>query len=149
MAMEPTANDATTPEAETPPEPMSTEQFVRDDPRALYARLRPDQRTAIAEEFARCFRLSADADAREKYGAELAGMIEPEQVAEMHAYARDHHPEILEQVMRHPVTQASLEAPGAKAEEINPEAEQAVGMNVPTDKDIPSKMDRGVPGPLP
>lgn len=139
MAMEPTAHDMET----APPEPMSTEQFERDDPRTLYARLRPDQRTAIAEQFARSFRLSTDEDARQKYGGEIKGMLAPEQVAAMHRYAREHHPEILEQVMQHPVTLASLEAPGAKPEEINPESEEAIGPNAKGSLDSPTRIESG------
>lgn len=144
MAMEPTINTNET----APPEPMSTDQFQRDDPRALYARLRPDQRTAIGEEFARYFRLSADANARDRYGAEISGMLAPEQVAEMHTYAREYHPEILEQVMHHPVTQASLEAPGAKPDEVNTEDEQAIGPTAQGSLDAPAaRVEPG--GPLP
>ncbi|HLZ24266.1 MAG TPA: hypothetical protein VKQ30_19305 [Ktedonobacterales bacterium] len=131
-------------ETATTPEPISTEQFERDDPRALYARLRPDQRTAIGEEFARYFRLGEDASAREMYSAEIKGMLTAEQVAAMHVYARDHHPEILEKVMQHPVTRASLESPGAKPDEVNLEAEQVVGPNAPGSADLPTRVEHGL-----
>lgn len=137
MAMEPRARDVES----APPEPLSTEQFERDDPRTLYARLRPDQRTAIGQEFARLFRLGSDAEAKQQFGGEIKGMLAPEQVAAMHRYARDHHPEILEQVMQHPVTRASLEAPGAKAEAINPEEEQAIGPTSMGSLDAPTRID--------
>lgn len=91
--------------------PMSTEEFAQDDPRHIYERMRPDQRTAIAGEFIRLFRLSGDADAQ-RYDSEIHEMWPPERVAELHRYAQQRHPEIFEEVMRHPVTQASLETPG-------------------------------------
>ena len=137
MAMEPTAHDAET----APPEPLSTEQFERDDPRALYARLRADQRTAIGQEFARLFRLGSDDEARQRFGGEIKGMLAPEQVAAMHSYARQRHPEVLERVMNHPVTVASLEAPGAKPEAINPEDEQAIGPTAKGSLDAPTRID--------
>jgi hypothetical protein len=96
--------------------PISGDQFTQADPRRLYARMRPDQRTAIAGEFLRLFRLSGDPEAL-RFDRPLEGMLPPERVAELHAYARQHHPEILEQVLEHPVTQAALAAPGAEVEE--------------------------------
>lgn len=92
-------------------ESMSTEEFAQDDPRHVYERMRPDQRTAIAGEFIRLFRLSGDADAQ-RYDTEIHEMWPPERVAELHRYAQQRHPEIFEEVTRHPVTQASLETPG-------------------------------------
>jgi glycine/D-amino acid oxidase-like deaminating enzyme len=150
MALEPTNHDAmpvasTESETETsPPQPLSTEQFEHDDPRALYARMRPDQRTAIGEEFARGFRLSSDANAQQRYGAEIKGMLEPERVAEMHGYARTHHPEIFAEVMRHPVTRASLEAPGMQAEAVTADEEQTVGSNVVGSLDRPGRIEPGM-----
>ena len=96
--------------------PISGDQFTQSDPRRLYARLRPDQRTAIAGEFLRLFRLSGDPEAL-RFDTPIEGMLPPERVAELHTYARQHHPEILEQVRDHPVTQAALAAPGAEVEE--------------------------------
>jgi hypothetical protein len=96
--------------------PISGDQFTQADPRRLYARMRPDQRTAIAGEFLRLFRLSGDPEAL-RFDKPIEGMLPPERVAELHAYARQHHPEILEQVREHPVTQAALAAPGAEVEE--------------------------------
>ncbi|MGH2514712.1 MAG: hypothetical protein ACRDHP_03570 [Ktedonobacterales bacterium] len=140
MAMEPVENESSIPS----PEPMSEDQFAHGDPRAMYARMRPDQRTAIAGEFARAFRLSGDAEASAKYGENTAGMVEPEWVAEMHTYARIHHPEIFAEVMRHPVTQASLQAPGAEPDEVNPEAEQAIGTHSPGATDKPTRVEPGL-----
>jgi hypothetical protein len=94
-------------------EPISAEEFERGDPRTVYARMRPDQRTAIAEEFARHFRLSGDPEAQ-PYATEITTMLSPERVAELHRYAREHHPEILAEVTQHPVTRFSLAEPSAR-----------------------------------
>lgn len=112
------AHDTTNTQHGTAPgaAPISGDQFTQADPRRLYARMRPDQRTAIAGEFLRLFRLSGDPEAL-RFDKPIEGMLPPERVAELHAYARQHHPEILEQVREHPVTQAALAAPGAEVEE--------------------------------
>lgn len=117
-------------------EAMSTEEFAQDDPRHVYERMRPDQRTAIAGEFIRLFRLSGDPEAQ-RYDTEITEMWPPERVAELHRYAQQRHPEIFEEVMRHPVTQASLETPGVIVA-TGSEGEAAVPGQVP---DLPDKHD--------
>lgn len=117
-------------------QPMSTEEFAQDDPRAVYERMRPDQRTAIAGEFMRLFRLSGDPEAQ-RYDTEIVEMWPAERVAELHRYAQQHHPEIFEQVMRHPVTQASLETPGVVVK-AGSEGKETAPDVVP---DIPEKHD--------
>jgi hypothetical protein len=68
--------------------------FDQADAATLYEQMHPDQRTAIALEFVRCLRLTA------------------QQAAAIHRYTYDHRPDCFTQVMRHPLTQAVLGAPG-------------------------------------
>lgn len=117
-------------------EPMSVEEFAQDDPYRVYERMRPDQRTAIAGEFIRLFRLSGDPDAQ-RYDTEISEMWPPDRVAELHQYAQQHHPEIFEEVTHHPVTQASLETPGVVVQ-TGDAGEAAVPGQV---ADIPDKHD--------
>lgn len=93
------------------------------DIRALYARLRPDQRTAIAGEFIRLFRLSGD-PAAQQFDKRIQGMLPASQVAEMHIFARDHLPRVLDQVREHPVTHEALAHPGAETAPV--ETEEAI-----------------------
>ncbi len=90
------------------------------DVRRLYAHLRPDQRTAIGGEFVRLFRLSGDPEAQ-RFVQPITGMLSASQVAEMHIFARDHLPRVLEEVREHPVTQDALAHPGEEAEEVETE----------------------------
>lgn len=117
-------------------QPMSTEEFAHDDAFQVYERMRPDQRTAIAGEFMRLFRLSGDPDAQ-RYDTEIHEMWPAERVAELHRYAQQRHPEIFEEVMRHPVTRASLETPGVVVR-TGSEGEEKAPDVVP---DIPEKHD--------
>ncbi|WIG61364.1 MAG: hypothetical protein OJF49_004112 [Ktedonobacterales bacterium] len=120
------ANMAHGAQAASAPVHVPSEQEFRDgDARALYARMRPDQRTAIGDEFLRQFRLSDDAEAR-KQDRKVDGMLSADEVAALHVYAREHHPEIVEKVWKHPVTQASLRAPGVAAPPMSKEEEEAM-----------------------
>ena len=115
---------------------ISQDDFTTADPKALYARMRPDQRTAIANEFIRLLRLAGDpgvarftgedADGepgagtetvRKSFDARPPELESPEQVASIHTYTREHHPDIFEQVAHHPVTIASLAHAGERVEE--------------------------------
>jgi hypothetical protein len=108
-------------------------QIERADPLDLYARMRPDQRTAVANQFVRSLTLAGDDKvaelaretahevtkkageaARGTYAPEPPQMLSAEEVARMHAYAREHRPDVFERVLRHPVTQAALANPGAR-----------------------------------
>jgi hypothetical protein len=93
-------------------------QFAHADATALYRRMRPDQRTAVGNEFLRLLRLAGDPTGDQRAAS---GMLSVEDVARLHTYAREHHPEVLHEVWNHPVTQASLAAPGAQAEPIEHE----------------------------
>jgi hypothetical protein len=116
---------------------ISQDEFATTDSRSLYARMRPDQRTAIANEFIRLLRLSGDfavadfADddqvrlrraghlemAKQGFDAQPPQLEPADEVASIHAYTREHHPDIFEQVAHHPVTLASLANPGARMDE--------------------------------
>lgn len=117
-------------------QPMSTEEFAHDDALQVYERMRPDQRTAIAGEFMRLFRLSGDPEAQ-RYDSEIHEMWPAERVAALHRFAQQRHPEIFEEVMRHPVTRASLETPGVVVSTGSKGEEKAPDV-VP---DIPEKHD--------
>jgi len=103
------------------------------DVEGLYARMRPDQRTAVANEFIRVLRLAGDRTVerfsqedqlrqREMTDAAAPGSAVPvppemqpaEAVVEIHQYVRERRPDLFEQVMRHPVTVAAMRAPGAE-----------------------------------
>jgi hypothetical protein len=84
-----------------------TDLATSTDPTEIYTAMRPDQRTAIGLEFQRLFQLAGDA-AAPRFAVHTDGMLTPEEVAALHIYAREHRPELLEQVLRHPVTVASL-----------------------------------------
>ena len=116
---------------------ISQDDFTTADPQALYARMRPDQRTAIANEFIRLLRLAGDpgvarftgedaggepsADRPETAGksfdAQPPALESAKQVASIHTYTREHRPDIFEQVAHHPVTIASLAHAGERVEE--------------------------------
>lgn len=102
------------------------------DVAGLYARMRPDQRTAVANEFIRVLALAGDPTVqrfsqeeqlrqREMTDAAAPGSAVPvppqmqpaEAVVELHQYVRERHADLFEQVMRHPVTVAAMRAPGA------------------------------------
>jgi hypothetical protein len=125
-------------------------RFTQADPLTLYGQMRPDQRTAIANEFVRYLALANDPtvdefrqvsvaeaarrSARAARGTRMVGdvaMLSAADVARMHTYTRDHHPDIFAQVWQHPVTQASLAAPGAQPREESLEDE-------PDDLGVPS-----------
>src|SRR5262249_46907085 len=78
----------------------------------LYGRMRPDQLTAVGNEFLRLLRLAGDDTVGER---EAHLMLSVQEVAELHTYAREHAPEVLHEVWSHPVTQAALATPGAEA----------------------------------
>lgn len=128
------------------PTPISPEEFRTGDATRLYSRLRPDQRAAVGLEFLRLLRLAGDPQAAalgggafgatgvEKTDASVterllrhepqpAPIVSAEQTATLHRYVLEHHPDAFEQVLNHPVTQASLRAPGAEPEELSDEPE--------------------------
>jgi hypothetical protein len=119
------------PEQRETPMGMGEAGDVRDV-EGLYTRMRPDQRTAVANEFIRVLSLAGDTTVqrfsqedqvrqREMTDAAAPGSAEPkppqmqpaEAVVDLHRYVRERHPDLFEQVMRHPVTVAAMRAPGA------------------------------------
>jgi ribosomal protein L12E/L44/L45/RPP1/RPP2 len=120
---------------------MDSSDFDTTNPDSLYAQMRPDQRTVIANEFIRVLTIAGDPaleqlrqeiEDSEEYEPPQASNPEDEraavhtvatsehpvrvtveQVSRLHTYTREHHPDLFEQVMRHPVTEATLAAPGA------------------------------------
>ena len=67
----------------------------------VYTQLDPAKRTAIAEEFIDRFRRFDDPGARE-YARVDPHFTSPNQLAQMHEYAADTHPEILADMMKIP-----------------------------------------------
>jgi hypothetical protein len=116
---------------------ISPDDFTTADPKTFYARMRPDQRTAIANEFIRLLRLAGDPGVARFTGEDAGGepvaaspetagksfdaqpptLESPEQVASIHTYTREHRPDIFKQVAHHPVTIASLAHAGDRVEE--------------------------------
>jgi hypothetical protein len=120
---------------------MNSGDFDTSNPDSLYAQMRPDQRTVIANEFIRLLtiagdpaveQLRQDVEAAEEYvppqasnpederavahtvaASEHPVRVTTEQVSRLHTYTREHHPDTFTQVMHHPVTVAALAAPGA------------------------------------
>jgi hypothetical protein len=91
---------------------MAIDLSTTPDPAAVYAQMRPDHRTAIAEEFMRVLQLAGDT-ASPRFRLAPQETLTPEQVATLHVYTREHHPDLFATVMQHPVTRlalASLEA---------------------------------------
>ena len=83
------------------------EQRSYENPEAVYAGLNPQQRSTLAEEFARGFKKSASSH------EELLTNIDPrkvtpEQLAAMHQHAREEHPDVLGRVMHHSIVTALL-----------------------------------------
>ena len=110
----------------------TTERFRRgEDMQELYARMRPDQRTAIAGEFIRLLTLAGDEKAdefrhdfqrRTQITEEKTNeLLSAEQVASVDTYVRQRHPELVGQMLAHPVTASALEIPGVETAETQDE----------------------------
>ena len=136
----------------------SLRELERVDPVELYATMRPDQRTAIGNEFVRYLTLAGDpmadqlrpkavGEAIERGGEAARGtahakppaMLSAEEVARMHVYARDHRRDVFERVMEHPVTRASLERRGQAPEGTDEGLEAA---QVQPEVDVPTTLDK-------
>lgn len=103
----------------------TTERFMRGDAmRDLYERMRPDQRTAIAGELIRLLVLSGD-DHAEQFRQQFQQhtqitsdaseeLLSADQVAAVDSYVRQQHPELIAQLLTHPVTQSALRSPGTR-----------------------------------
>ncbi len=143
---------------------IDLKQFESADPTDLYARMRPDQRTAIANEFVRMLTLVGDPKVdelrREDSGstdrkagdvargareALLPRMLSPQEVARMHVYARDHRHDVFEEVLEHPVTQAALAHPGEEPGAGDAGLEAA---DIQPTVDVPSSLDKAAIDPM-
>src|SRR6185437_7962756 len=112
---------ATDPQAQASMPVPDERQFAEGDAAQLYGGMRPDQRTAIGNEFLRQLQLAGDISMGDQ---EATAELSAEQVAKLHTYVRERHPEVLHDVWSHPVTQASLATAGAEAAPI--EHEEAI-----------------------
>lgn len=77
------------------------------DPNAAYSQLNAGQITHIAQEFIQRFQGVNDPKAQQLAQTDPQ-TASPSQVAEMHQYAAQHHPEILAEVMKQPEIAATL-----------------------------------------
>lgn len=104
----------------------ATERFRQgDNVRDLYEQMRPDQRTAMAGEFIRLLGLANDPQAeqfRQQFqrhtqiaAVEKDELLSADEVAKVDSYVREKHPEMIEQLLRHPVTESALKMPGARS----------------------------------
>lgn len=106
---------------------IGMDEFANGNPAQIYARLRPDQRTAIAGEFARRLRMAGDpqvAQFEQEWNRDdgpVPHTLSVAQAAAIHSYTREHHPELVEQVAQHPVTLSALANAGVPATEEAPE----------------------------
>jgi hypothetical protein len=105
--------------------PDATSRFERGmDMEELYGLMRPDQRTAIAGEFIRLLSLTDDRQAEQfrrdfQEHMRLTGsandeLLSVEQAVAVDRYVRQKHPEMIGQMLRHPVTQSALAMAGAQ-----------------------------------
>ncbi|MGZ3664764.1 MAG: hypothetical protein ACXVDA_09800 [Ktedonobacterales bacterium] len=129
---------------------ISTDQFAHSDPTDIYKQMRPDQWTAIANEFVRVLKIAGDSQADRFAGVAAADGRQTtstpvlktlDQAVAVHAYTRDHYPDLFAEVARHPVTVASLRTPGTAAEadvaeEKDDAYERAASVNSAVDMDI-------------
>lgn len=94
------------------PPAVHQREYVSVDLRALYAHMRPDERTAIALQFMHRFSIAGGAKRlRLVPGDRTRGqMLSADQVAELHTYMLQHAPSVLVAVFHHPVTQHILAA---------------------------------------
>jgi hypothetical protein len=83
------------------------EQLSNENPEAVYAGLNPQQRSTLAEEFARGFKKSASSHEEPLTNLDPK-KVTPEQLAAMHQHAREEHPDVLSRVMRHSIVAALL-----------------------------------------
>lgn len=86
---------------------MANEDLTNLSPAEVYARLTPEQREALARQFAQGLSQS-DHPAAQQMAAVDPKDATPEHLAKMHEHAREHHPALLGVVMEHPVATAAL-----------------------------------------
>lgn len=137
------------PDYEATGEPLdeAAKRFAHgDDVQAMYEQMRPDQRTAIAGEYIRMLTLAGD-DNTEQFRQRFAehtqltapdqaptqDLLTAEQVARLDHYVRQHHPELVADVLHHPVTQSALAMPGAQPVEVHADTTTNTDKIMPTE----------------
>jgi hypothetical protein len=88
---------------------MSNQDLSHLTPEQVYAQLSPDQRAAIARQFQQGLSQSSHPEAQ-RLAQVAPDSASPQQVAQMHAHAAQHHKGLLGEVMNHPVASAALGA---------------------------------------
>lgn len=83
---------------------MSPDQYANQDPATIYQQLSPDQRAAVAQQFIQGYKQQGNT----QWGSLDPNSVTPQQLAQMHQDARQNHPGLLGDVMRHPVVSAAL-----------------------------------------
>lgn len=83
---------------------MSPDQNANQDLGTLYQQMSPDQRAAIAQQFIQGYQQQGNS----QWGSLDPRSVSPQQLAQMHQDARQNHPGLLGDVMRHPVVSAAL-----------------------------------------
>jgi hypothetical protein len=86
---------------------MSNEDLANLTPAEIYARLTPEQRAALAQQFTQGLQQSDHPVAQQLAQVDPQAAT-PEHLAQMHEHAREHHPGLLGLVMEHPVATAAL-----------------------------------------
>jgi hypothetical protein len=129
----------------------ATERFRQgDNVRDLYERMRPDQRTAMAGELIRLLGLANDPQAEQfrqqfrQHTQITSGatdeLLSADEVAGVDSYVRQRHPEMVDQLLRHPVTESALKMPGVQshdAEEVPANADKIMPTeNIATSGDL-------------
>jgi hypothetical protein len=88
---------------------MSNQDLSNLSPEEVYARLSPEQRAALAQQFQQGLQQSDHPEAQRLAQVDPQSAT-PEQVAEMHAHAAAHNKGLLGTVLNHPVATAALGA---------------------------------------
>lgn len=86
-----------------------SEDFSSQDPAEIYAKLTPEQRAAIAQQFQQGFQQSGN-QAAQQLAAVNPTSATPQQLADMHKHAREEHKGLFGVVMNHPVASIALGA---------------------------------------
>jgi hypothetical protein len=80
-----------------------------EDPEKVYSQLTDEQRAVIAQEFLKGFQQSGNPKAQQFAGID-PNTVTPQQLAAMHQHAREEHPGLLGNVMKHPLVTALIGA---------------------------------------
>lgn len=88
---------------------MSSEDFSQLSPSEIYARLSPEQRAALAQQFQQGLQQSDHPDAQQLAQVDPQSAT-PDHLAQMHAHAAQHNKGLLGLVLQHPVATAALGA---------------------------------------